>query len=375
MRIVMIRSNPVRPDSRVEKEAVSLVAGGHKVTILCWDRDSNHKATYETIEVTGIEIPIVRIGYKAEFGAGKKSLVPFIKYQMAMIGWLIKNRKQYDVIHACDFDMACFSSVVARVYKKKFVFDIFDFVAGEPKNVFQRLVKKRQFRIINKADGTIICTEDRKRQIAGAKPRRLEVIHNAPFEEQMKRERKPFRKNADKIAVAYVGILQDYRLLKEIGAYFEKHPEYEWHVGGFGKYREYFEDLDKKNDNIFFYGRIPYEDTLALEAECDIMLAVYDPAIENHRFAAPNKFYEALMLGKPVMMVKGTGMSEVVEKEGIGCLIEYSENGFSEGLHDLVRERERWNEMKKKMQSLYRAEYSWDRMKGRLLKLYDEIEE
>lgn len=373
MRILMIRSNPVRPDSRVEKEAVSLIEGGHEVTILCWDRDSDHKVAYETIEVTGVKIPIVRIGYKAEFGAGRKSLVPFTKYQFAMIRWLIKYRKKYDAIHACDFDMACFSSVVAGVYKKKFVFDIFDFVAGEPKNLFQRLVKRMQFRIIHKADGTIICTEDRKRQIAGSKPKRLEVIHNSPFAEQMKSERSMFRKRNDRVAVVYVGILQDYRLLKEMGAFFEQHPEFEWHVGGFGKYREHFEMLSRNKENIFFYGRIPYEETLALEEECDIMLAIYDPCIENHRFAAPNKFYEALMLGKPVMMVKGTGMSEIVEREDIGCVIEYSEEGFAEGLHGLVAERSRWAELKKKMQELYREEYSWERMKRRLLKLYDDI--
>ena len=34
------------------------------------------------------------------------------------------------------------------------------------------------------------------------------------------------------------------------------------------------------------------------------MTAIYDPNISNHYYAAPNKFYEALMLGKPLIMVK-----------------------------------------------------------------------
>ncbi len=373
MRILMIRSNPVRPDSRVEKEAITLVKGGHSVMILCWDRDSNHKATQENIVVTGVEIPIVRIGYQAGFGMGKKSLIPFARYQMAMCKWLIKNRDSYDIIHACDFDMAYFSFKVAGMFKKKFVFDIFDFVAGEPKNFFQRIVKRKQLNIINKADATIICTEERMHQIEGSTPRRLVVVHNSPFAEQMNCEGNSFQVQKDIVSVAYVGILQDFRLLLEIGHYFENHPEYEWHIGGFGKHHEYFVDMSERLRNVKYYGRIAYEETLALENACDIMLAIYDPSIENHRYAAPNKFYEALMLGKPILMVKGTGMSDVVESKNIGCVIEYSEEGFADGLQKLVAHKSEWNDMKERMQSLYREKYSWEIMKQRLLRLYEEL--
>lgn len=40
-RVCILRSNPVRPDSRVEKEAWSLAKAGYDVHILAWDRDTN----------------------------------------------------------------------------------------------------------------------------------------------------------------------------------------------------------------------------------------------------------------------------------------------------------------------------------------------
>lgn len=370
--ICMIRSNPVRPDSRVEKEALALTRAGYHVHILAWDRDESHKPIEGKIKVAGIKIPITWLGYKASFGEGFKNIVPYLKFQFNMCKWLVKNRERFSIVHACDFDTAFFSSKIAHFFKKKIVFDIFDFLYGEPQNIIQYVVKKAQIRIINKADGIIICTEERKRQIIGSNPHRLVVIHNTPSGELTNGHIQKETENT-KTKVVYVGILQDYRLLIEISEYFKKHREIEFHIGGFGKYEDYFLDLSKKYDNIKYYGRMKYEDTLQLESECDVMLAIYDPSIENHRFAAPNKFYESLMLGKPVIMVRNTGMSDVVKYYDIGVLIEYSKQGFEKGLNELISRKTEWKEMKEKMQELYRTDYSWNEMELRLVDFYGNL--
>ena len=133
------------------------------------------------------------------------------------------------------------------------------------------------------------------------------------------------------------------------------------------------QDAAKKYENIHFYGRLSYSDTLALEKECDIMLAIYDPSIDNHFYAAPNKFYESLMLGKPVMMVKNTGMSTVVKDENIGVLIDYSKEGFIKGAEELVAKKDEWISMSQRMKKLYKEQYSWDEMEKRLLILYSQL--
>ena len=281
--------------------------------------------------------------------------------------WLKKNR--FDIVHSCDFDTAFFSCGIVKRKNEKFIFDIFDFLYDRPTSFFQKCVKKAQYKIINKADATIICTEERKQQISGSKPRNLTVIHNTPSKYQITDVSVEFN-CSDKVRLVYVGILQDYRLLKEIVEAVSESDSIELHIGGFGKYESFIQSMSEKFNNIYFYGLMSYSDTLALENKCDIMLAIYDPSIDNHFYAAPNKFYESLMLGKPVIMVKNTGMSGVVSQNDIGVLIDYSKESFISGVNELIDRKSQWQVMKERMKKLYREQYSWDEMERRLLELY-----
>ena len=372
-RVVILRSNPVNPDSRVEKEALSLANAGYDVSILCWDRESNHELKSGDLIIHDKRIPIMRLGFKASFGEGFKNIKQFLKFQFAVRRWLSKNRDEYDIVHACDFDTAYFTYRLVKRKKKKFIFDIFDFWACEPKSFFQRQVKSAQFRIINKADATIICTEERRNQIVGSHPQRLAVIHNSPSDEQLPSDLIIEERTDRKPRVCYVGILQDGRLLKEIGTFFADHHEIELHIGGFGILEKYFEEIAQNNDNITYYGKLRYDKTLQLESNCDLLLAIYDPSIGNHKYAAPNKFYESLFLGKPVIMVKGTGMSSIVKEYNIGTLIDYSYEGFALGLESLLERKAEWQEMSGRMRQLYHDDFSWKTMQERLLMLYRSV--
>lgn len=371
-KVCILRSNGINPDSRVEKEAAAICSAGYEVTVIGWDRSSSYSEKRAQEMFYGEKIQVVRFGHKASFGEGFKNIKSYLKFQKDLFKWLISHRKEIDIIHACDFDTALFSMMANIWVKAKYIFDIFDFLYGEPKGVFQKIIRRTQIAIINHSDATIICTEQRKKQIADANPKHIVVIHNTPPKVEIDEEEYC---NGEKTKIVYVGILQDFRLLKEMSQLFIERKDLELHIGGFGKYEDFFSDLAKNNENVFFYGRLNYSDTLELERKSDIMLAIYDPSIENHRFAAPNKFYESLMLGKPVIMVKNTGMSEIVEKYGIGQLIEYNYSSFRDGVDKLVRIRYQWKEMGVKMRLLYDEFYSWDVMSKRLAELYNMISE
>ena len=81
MSVCIIRSNPVRPDSRVEKEAWSLVKAGYDVHILAWDRDTDIEESSDFVHVVDVDIPITRLGYRASYGEGTKNLKAYLSFR------------------------------------------------------------------------------------------------------------------------------------------------------------------------------------------------------------------------------------------------------------------------------------------------------
>lgn len=374
MKIIFLRSNPVDPDSRVEKEVNSLIKLGHEVSILAWDRSSKYKVRESYLEMRNGKTKIYRFGIPALFGGGIKSnLIPLMKFQYSLYSWLVKNRNKYDVIHACDFDTAYIGSKIAKRFNKRFVYDIFDYYVDSfsvPKLLRNR-IENMDKKTINLADAVIICSDKRKEQISKTNPKLLEVIHNTP--NIIEGESVYNNLNKNKIKIVYVGILGRGRYIEEIADFVIRNKEYEFHIGGFGLLQSKIEKLAAQYDNIIFYGKLSYERTLALESKCDIMTAIYNPAIPNHRFAAPNKFYEALMLGKPLIMVKNTGMDSIVEENKIGEVIEYNTDSFAAAIKRLVSNQSDWKNISYRMKELYKINYSWREMERRLTTLYEKL--
>ena len=182
-RIVFLRSNPVSPDSRVEKEVNCLIKEGYDVKIVAWDRYSKRGIEVSNLNFENGKSKIYRVGIPASFGGGvKKNLYPLLKFQLNLAIWLIKNRKSFDIIHACDFDTANTALLCAKILNKKIVYDIFDYYvdAFNIPRYLKNSVEKLDHKIINTADAVIICSEQRKKQIKGTSPNKLTVIHNSP---------------------------------------------------------------------------------------------------------------------------------------------------------------------------------------------------
>lgn len=372
MRVVFMRSNPISPDPRVEKEVDSLMKNNWYVQILAWDRDSKYKARVQFLK-RAHAIKITRFGIPATFGGGfKKNFFPLIRFQLKLFQWLLQHKHTYDIIHACDFDTAFIGTICGKILRKKVIYDMFDSVTApfHGPAIIGKLVEKIDIALLNSVDAVIICTEKRRSQIAKASPKKIEVIYNTPLHVHLNDNENV---NQEKVKIAYVGILANKRLIKELVDIVKNNPRYELHIGGFGNLADELAQTAQQYDNIVFYGKIPYEKTLALEKSCDIMTAIYDPEVSNHYYAAPNKFYEALMLGKPLIMVKNTGMSEVVAENNIGELIDFNQESLQQAIEKLIERKKEWPEIARKMKLLYEEQYSWGEMEKRIITLYSNL--
>ena len=162
-------------------------------------------------------------------------------------------------------------------------------------------------------------------------------------------------------------------MLLELCEIVSQYPQIELHIAGFGILEKSIIEYSKEFDNIYYYGKISYSNTLSLENMCDVMMATYDPNNKNNKYAAPNKFYEALMLGKPIIMSLGTGFDDIINDYGIGQLIVYSKKGLEQGLNELISRKSEWEHISFIEKELYDNNYSWDIMAHRLDGLYSSL--
>lgn len=377
-RILLLRHNKVDPDPRVEKEVNSLLNNPNvNIEVLAWDRTENYAYHKDTLALENGEAIIHRIGIVAGWGVGiRKNAKAFVIYLFKTFLWLMKHHDEYDIVHACDLQTVVPALLPIVLFRKKLVYDIYDYFSdtAHGNKYILKICKWLETKVINYSTATIICSEQRKEQIIPAKPKMLTIIHNAPSEQQIKIDTSGiFIANSDMPKLVYVGNLVEDRCIREIVELAKIHQELEFHIGGMGILEDFVKDASKELSNLFFYGKMKYSDVLALEKECDIMIAFYDQKVKNHRYAAPNKFYEALGLGKPLIMLHKTGVDDVIDKYGLGVTVNQNIESMSEGINNLISSRERWPEIEKKGKKLFSEAYCWEIMEQRLNNLYDCI--
>ncbi|MDM8196706.1 glycosyltransferase [Massilimicrobiota timonensis] len=379
-KILMLRTNKVDPDPRVEKEASSLIKNkNYEVFIHAWDRNGKYKCRKEELELPNGKVPIYRIGIPGNWGKGmKNNIFPALKYEISLFFWLLKNIKNYDCIHACDLMTGYPALLPVKIFKKKLIYDCCDYYADSQHgpNFIMNLLKNMETKVIESADATILCSEKRIEQIKPAIPKKVVYVHNSPNLEDFNIDntnRRVCKSNTTKFKLVYVGNFCVDRWLIELLKSVEKMPSVELHIGGFGDYLDEIERIASKNNNIYTYGKMKYEDVLILENECDCLVALYETHLKNHIYAAPNKFYEALAIGKPLLMLKNSGMSEVVSAEKIGAVMEPNFESFEKSIFEIKKLIERDQTLKSRMINIFNEKYNWKIMENRIFELYREV--
>src|SRR5699024_1605188 len=109
-----------------------------------------------------------------------------------------------------------------------------------------------------------------------------------------------------------------------------------------------------------------------LYKETDIMFAMYDPSHPNHRYSAANKVYEAMLLGKPIIVANNTGMDKIVRSENMGYTIDFNQEAFKNLLLHIENNREEVLEKSKNAYEAY-SRYSWEEMEKRITRLYKNL--
>lgn len=312
--ILLIRSNDIFSDPRAMKYVRYFDQKNIEYKLLGWNRDK-----VSTIDnKRGIYFN-KKAGYNV---GGLKAVFNRVRWIIFVLKTLLfKLRADKIIIHACDLD-AAFPAVVFKILTKRkvqVIFDIFDWYSdtlyNQKKYILNAFVFMERL-TIKYSDYYILCEEERINQI----PYQLDetkilILPNIPYFDKVDflSVTPDYSFDNDKITFSYVGVFSEERCIHEI-INIAKSGYINLLIAGFGNTNIEHELSQINSLNIKYFGKVNYQIGLNIMFNSDIIYAMYAKTNPNHIYAAPNKFYEAMLLGKAIFSTRGIIIQNKISK-------------------------------------------------------------
>lgn len=264
-----------------------------------------------------------------------------------------------------------------RFKKVKLYYTIADFYADTIPLVYphilRRFLSNLERYLLEKADHIFLVDENRFNNIKGCKIKGLTYIYNTPADTKISYKNEDKIEN-DSLNIFYAGLLDDQRGIKFLIKAVIESNNVNLKIAGKGPLQSYVESISEKYpEKISYLGFISHAKVLDFSASADIIVAFYDPKVPINKIASPNKLFEALMLGKPIISNRGISIENVIYKENCGILIEYGNLKELKRSFNILRDPQLRKELGKKGRSLYERKYSWKKMEKKLLNIYGDL--
>lgn len=149
---------------------------------------------------------------------------------------------------------------------------------------------------------------------------------------------------AEKPTVLYTGTLEAEQGINELLSAFERLPEVQLWICGQGGMREAVERAAQKNENIHYFGFVPQQKALALQASAHALINPRQRTGLFDKYCFPSKTLEYMRSGKPVLCCRLGGIPQDYEP-----YLNYMEDG-AQGIEQAIRtlfsrpERERYTQ-------------------------------
>lgn len=378
MNVLMFLANPFTNDARVYAEAKSLIKAGHEVTVVAWDREREHtrRQTWD-----GIEVVRVRTRLSPRYGAVWRpwnGLNLLLWWQQAYRLALMLNRQgRLDVIHCHDLDTLAIGTRLKRKLKIPLIYDAHEvfghMVTGSLPRWTVKLIFRLEKRLVAKADRIINTCEPHRRYFAGITDRPISIVMNCkPLQSP---EYQP-PDGGEGLSLLYIGGLWESRMILGLVAAAKELPGVRCLIGGIGHpgYIRALKEECSKTSNVTFLGSVPVDQVIPMTLKAAVVFCMFDPGDPNNVVGMPNKLFEAMVCGRPIICTRGTYSGEVAEQEEIGLAIEYSEQALEEAIIKLrdtagLRERLGRNALKAAI-----TRYNWGNEEEKLIELYRSVE-
>ncbi len=358
-------------DSRIVNLTNSLKKDGCRVSVISFDWFISKEDYFRD------DLRIFRLT------KGKFSLFFYINFAVTLLKELINTRA--DIYFAEDFYTLPFVTIIAKARRAKVYYnsrELYAFLGGLRKRPYlQSIVKFIEKIFIRKADLVLTTGEmDSEFLEKFYSIKNTLVIRNIPLLQEPS-EKIDFRKiygiGEEKVILLYQGVLLEGRGIPVIMRAMVSLPQTVLVLLGDGEQKNNFKSMSEKlniSDRVIFAGTFSQTQLINYTAAADIGLSLIENISVSYYHALPNKLFEYIMAGLPVLCSNLPQMKKIVEEYCVGEAISIEDDKMvAAALKRFTENRQLLNSYKKNCSaaaSLLNWQAEYERSRAKLLGTY-----
>ena len=382
MKICMVLMNldSVKYDTRVRKEASTIVDMGHRVCLVAMKRNDEDLGK----NMDGFELKLFRLWTRK---LPKRILIVLLKYLEFNIKVLIRMIVfRADVYHAHDLDTLLPAWLSARFAGAKIIYDSHELFTERPIPLpgFWRLLERF---LITRVDAVIAANDDRAEIMFkeyGARELPTVImscpssVHIPVTDNITLRETLP-PEVSDKRIVLYQGGLSPNRCLESLvvaSQYFDERSI----LVLMGNSSSFSEEVLKVlvaryglKERVFFRKEVDSKYLVHFISTADIGVVIYKNSCRNNYLCAPNKMFEYCMAGLPSVGCNFPPIRRIAERYGVPLLFDpENPETIAASVNALLNNAILFACAKASTTAVV-TEYNWEREKDKLVNIYGRL--
>ncbi len=390
MRVCILFQNDFPPEPRLSRTAQTLMQLGNEVELFCDNR--HNRPRHEIIE--GIRVTRVKTVQTRRKGWRRLAGLPIFwnpiwVWQFLLFAW----RKKFDAIHAINITMLPLGYLAAKLLRVPIAYDMYEnypaaLRSWQLRGWFNRLFRNAAFAeyvdrfFITRVNHLFVVVEESavRARTLGVKAERLSIVYNTNDVQALLAQ--PFnvailQKYEPHFMIAYTGNVTPERGLETVvhamGRLRKKIPTVKLVIAGGGSSEPLLRDLVNTGDLAACVEITGWIDDKLFPsyihaAKICIVPHTANPFIDT---TLPNKLFDYMALGKPVIVADAKPLARIVRECDCGAV--FASGSPDDFISAVERVRMRLNEAGERGKSAVATKYNWHNSSRALREYYNKL--
>jgi glycosyltransferase involved in cell wall biosynthesis len=124
---------------------------------------------------------------------------------------------------------------------------------------------------------------------------------------------------------------------------------------------------------LAFFGPVPTDEVTLYASSADVGVAPIENVCLSYYYCSPNKLFEYLIAGLPVIASDFPEMRQIIDEYGVGTTFDPSvPEDIARAAMEILKAPEKWEDITKKTDALA-STYNWENESRKLIDIYQSL--